>query len=286
MHTALRFIRRRSLIAGLLLMFVYTWPIDLAHSGALPLHVPFPVYITLGWGFVFAALLVSGLSLGRAGALALLRRYAIWRVGWRWYLAALGLFPALFLAAASLTAALSRTPPDFSAAYAYRIFGAQARLPLLVLPFFLFEMLTNGEEMGWRGFVLPRLQAKYSALRASLILGLVWGFWHLPKFLAPGSSTPIAWFLLKMLAEAVLFTWLYNNTRGSLLLVTLFHAAGNTAGMFLPLSGSAYPAAVMLELLAAASVIAAAGPQSLSRSAPPQALHDRQAAQAAPAPGD
>ena len=94
----------------------------------------------------------------------------------------------------------------------------------------------NGEEVGWRGYVLPRLQAKYNALVSSLIVGVIWGLWHIPKFLAPGNTSPFGWFMIKVIADAVLYTWLYNNTKGSLLLATLFHAAGNTAGVFLPVT--------------------------------------------------
>ena len=69
--------------------------------------------------------------------------------------------------------------------------------------------------------MLPRLQAKHSALASSLILGLVWGFWHLPKYLAPDYSGSFALNMVKFLTEAILYTWLFNNTRGSLLLTTV-----------------------------------------------------------------
>jgi len=98
--------------------------------------------------------------------------------------------------------------------------------------------VTNGEEIGWRGYVLPRLQAKHTALAASLILGVIWGFWHLPKFLSHWNTVSFAWFMVHTLAGSVLYTWMYNGTKGSLLLVTLFHASANTAGMFVPKFGS------------------------------------------------
>ena len=162
--------------------------------------------------------------------LAVVKRFLIWRVGWKWYLAAFLLYPAIFVSAVLLNAAFTQTPMDFSTVAAHRIFGASASLPMFILPFFIFDALTNGEEMGWRGYVLPRLQAKHSALVSSLILGVVWGFWHLPKYLAPGNTGSFALGMVKILADAVLYTWLYNNTKGSLLLVTFLHAAGNTGG--------------------------------------------------------
>jgi uncharacterized protein len=258
MNALKRKLKKHSLAAGLLLMFLLTWPIDLANAGILPWRVPFAIYIFLGWGFILAALLMTAITLGRQAAFDLLKRFLIWRVHWKWYLAAFLLFPTIYTGAVWLATALAGSPPDFSTVMAYQIFGSAANLPLLVLPFFLFDAITNGEEMGWRGYVLPRLQARTNALTASLILGLIWGFWHLPKFLASGSAGSFGLYMVKMTAESVLYTWLYNRTKGSLLLVTILHAAGNTAGVFLPV-GSALTGhnlnviftAILLEILLA-----------------------------------
>jgi membrane protease YdiL (CAAX protease family) len=269
------FLRRHSLIIGIALMFLLTWPIDLSNSGALPFKLPFALYIMLGWGFIVAALTMTGLTQGRHGVSALLKRFLIWRVGWPWYLVALLLLPAITLLAVVLNAALTQSALDFSSVFAYKIFGPSANLPLFVLPFLLFDAITNGEEMGWRGYVLPRLQAKHSALLASLLLGVIWGLWHWPKFLATGPTSLFALFVVDTTAKAVLYAWLYNNTRGSLLLVTLFHAAGNTAGAFLPVANtttaentSTLLLVLVLEILAAALVTVVAGPARLVRGAP------------------
>lgn len=266
------FLKRNSLIAGILLMFLLTWPIDLANSGVIPVQVPFAIAILLGWGFIFAALIMTGLTLGKKAVVELLKRFLLWRVSWKWYLLALLYFPAVSLAAVFLNAGLSGSPVDFSEVFAYRIFGPGASLPLLVIPFLLFDAVTNGEEMGWRGYVLPRLQARRSALVSSLVVGLIWGLWHYPKFLAPGNTSSFPVFLVGMLPQAVLYTWLYNNTRGSLLLVTLFHAAGNTAGVFLPVATTVsgenlatQSFVIPLHFLAAILVTALAGPAHLSR---------------------
>ena len=272
------FLRRHSLVIGLFLMFLFTWPIDLANSGVVPFQVPFAVYILLGYGFIFASLIMTGLTLGRGAVVALLKRYLIWRVGWQWYLAALLLYPGILLASVLLNAALTQTPLDFSAVFAHQIFGPSANLPLFVLPFLLFDAIANGEEIGWRGYVLPRLQKNYTALVSSLIVGVIWGLWHFPKFLAPGNTSPFAWFMVRIVADAVVYSWMYNNTKGSLLLVTLLHAASNTAGVFLPVANTvsggnlnAYLIQVGLEVLAAILVVVAAGPVHLSRTAARQA---------------
>ena len=267
-----QFLQRHSLAAGIVLMFLVTWTIDLSVAGVLPFHVPMPLALSVGWGFVLVALLMTGLTLGRPAVLALCRRYLMWRVNWRWYGVALLLLPALQLIAVLLTARLSGPPLDFSRAMIGRVAPPGAPVALLVIPWLLFELLTNGEEMGWRGYVLPRLQARHNALVASLIVGALWGIWHLPKFLVAGahSDRSLAWFVAAHLALAVLYTWLYNNTRGSLLLVSLFHACGNTAGMFLPVTlgvvgGVGDNLLVLLIWAAAAAVVLVVGPARLSR---------------------
>ena len=271
------FLRRHSLILGLLLMFVLTWPIDLSNAGVLPFRVPFAVYIFLGWGFIFAALIMTGLTLGKEGVINLLRRYLLWRVNGKWYLVAFFLIPGLNYLAVLLNAVFTQTPIDYSSALAYDIFGPSANLLLLIVPFFLFDAIANGEEMGWRGYVLPRLQAKHSALIASLILAILWAFWHVPKFVTHWNTITFFWFIVDEIAKAILMTWMYNNTRGSLLLVTLFHASFNTAGLLLPIANNLTDTNMnmrafisLLELIAAVIVVIYAGPDQLSRTEPKQ----------------
>ena len=277
MKSFTEFLKRHSLVIGLFLMFLFTWPIDLASSGILPIQFPYVVYLFLGWGFVFAAVIMTGLTLGKEGVVSLLKRYLQWRVGWKWYLAAFGLVPVLWIAGVYLYAALTGVSPDFSTVVAYKIFGKSANLPLFVLPFFLVDLISNGEEIGWRGYVLPRLQTKYNALTSTMILGVVWAFWHLPKFLTSFNIIFFAWFSLHVMAFAVILTWLYNNTKGSLLLVAIAHAASNTVGNFVPVANTAsdenmgaYITIVLLEIAAAVVVTVISGPARLSRTEPKQ----------------
>ncbi len=230
------FLKQHSLAVGLVLMFLYTWTIDLSNSGVLPFKIPFFVVLTLGWGFIFVSLLMTWLTLGKEAMKTLFTRFFIWRVGWKWWLVAILLLPALRFAAIPLTAWLTGVPADYSHPMIRDVVPLDAPLLMLVVPWIIFEILTNGEEMGWRGYVLPRLQAKYNALVASLIVGVIWAAWHLPKFFGTGLSgeRSFVWFTVAHLALAVLYTWLYNNTCGSLLLVTLFHASSNTFGVFMP----------------------------------------------------
>lgn len=277
--TGSNFLKRHDLPIGIILMFALTWPIDLALAaesrGMLPFSVPFPVAMSVGYGFVAASLIMTGLLKGKKGVLALLRRFLMWRVGIRWYLAVLGLYPLIYLAAIGLHILLGGQKPDITDSMAYQLFGPATSV-LFVVPFLLFNMLVNGEEIGWRGYVLPRLQWRYNALLSSLIIGVIWSAWHIPKFLVAGYDTPLGWYLIMTVARAVLFTWVYNGTRGSLLLVTLFHAAVNTAYVFLPVAPHGagqeriYVLAVVIECIAALLVTVVAGPSKLSRTHPQQ----------------
>jgi len=276
MNTITGFLRRYSLSVGILLMFLFTWPIDLANSGVLSFQVPFIIYIFLGWGFIFASLFMTGVTLGKEAGITLLKRFRIWRVSWKWYLVIL-LVPTIQIISIILNSLISKTSIDFSSVFAYQIFGPTANLPLLVIPFLFFDAIANGEEMGWRGYVLPRLQAKYNALISSLILGAIWGIWHFPKFLAPGNTSSFWLFMVKIIVEAVLYTWLYNNTNGSLLLVVLFHASGNVGGIFLPIANTLTDEntgvliiQIIIEILVAISVVIYAGAERLSKTEPKQ----------------
>ena len=272
MDKTIAFLKRHSLVLGILLMFALTWPIDLANSGIVPIQIPFIVYLFLGWGFIFASVIMTGLTLGKDGVVALLKRYVQWRAGWQWYLAAFLLTPSLIVLAVYLNAALIGVSPDFSTVMAHKIFGELATLPLFILPFFLVDLISNGEEIGWRGYALPRLQTRYSALTSTLILGVIWGFWHLPKYLSHWNTVSFAWFIVHAMAYAVILTWLYNNTKGSLLLVAISHASSNTAGVFMPMANtvsgenmSAYVIFVLLEVITAVMIVIGNGAEWLSR---------------------
>jgi len=266
------FLKRHSLVIGIILMFLYTWTIDLSHSGVLPFKIPIAVGLTVGWGFIFVSLFMTWLTLGKEAMKTLFKRFFLWRVDGKWYLMAILLMPALRFAAIPLTAWLTSVPTDYSHQMIREFVPLDWPLLALLISWILFEVFTNGEEMGWRGYVLPRLQAKYNALVSSLALGVIWSVWHLPKFFGTGSSEgrSFFWFTVYTVSVAVLYTWLYNNTRGSLLLVTLFHASGNTVGMFLPVKfavagGILSNLETIFFVIAAIIVTILAGPERLSR---------------------
>jgi len=260
-------IGRHPLLAFIVLTYGLTWPYMVVEAlgswNMIPFRLPFALLIPMGYGPTFAALIVVGALHGKAGIRALLRPLLIWRVGAGWYLMTLVGVGVL----AGLTLAL------------YYIFGGPplARPPrswmLLVnaLALFLIGGMLNGEEIGWRGFALPYLQARHSALVASLIVGVFWALFHLPLFFVNGDSfanTPPLAFLARMLASAVLFTWIFNNTRGSLLIAYLLHAAVNTWPRIVPIDALVGPYAWLpsgVFCLAAVVVLVVYGPMRLSR---------------------
>jgi uncharacterized protein len=226
---------RHPLVFYFIIAYAGSWliwlPLALSEdgSGLLPFSSP----LLLAW-FGFAAFLgpflsgfvMTGATEGRAGVGRLLRRFVLWRVGLGWYLfVLLGAPSILALAAVLLPGALG----------SFEGLAPLAPLPLVIL--FVFVFFLGGplaEEPGWRGFALPRLQRLYGPLVGSLILAPLWALWHLPLFFVPAWETPptILNFILYLTAVTVMtivFTWVFNNTKGSLLIAILLHAAVDTS---------------------------------------------------------
>lgn len=236
--------KRYPTLSYFLLAFLISWGILLpevaAERGWLSTHLPPPLLVLAGFGPALAALLVAFASQGRKGLRDLRNRLTRVRVGVFWYLLALLLPIAIFLASLGIHLALGGEV-NWKATAIREMAGDSTAAPwLLFIPALLLQaLILLGEELGWRGFALPRLQAKDNALIASLITGVAWALWHLPMAFAPAtgaliSQVPLLWFGIDILASSFLFTWVFNNTRGSLLPVLLLHAANNTAAMFLP----------------------------------------------------
>ncbi len=181
------------------------------------------------FGPLVAALLLTGLLDGRKGLAQLWNGMLIWRVHPGWYAFALLGTVAVALGAIGIYVGLEGETPQFN---------DPAQL-YLVIPVFLYVLFLSvaGEETGWRGYALPRLQARWGSLGASVVIGLVWGVWHLPLFFMAGNfhaQIPLGLFVLQDVALSIVMTWLFNGTGGSLLLVHLFHAASNTTIGVLP----------------------------------------------------
>lgn len=252
-------------------MFAFTWPLELilaAQSrGWLPFHFPSFLGLFVGFGFVFAAVIASAMVDGRKGVVELLARLLIWRVGWLWYALAL-LGPAVFfLAAIGVHVLLGGAPPDFSQPFVRQLVPPSFSLAVAALVFLLFQIFVNGEEFGWRGYALPRLQSRYAPLFATLIVGAVASVWHVPKYLTIGDPhlLPFWFFMLHTTMTAIFFTWIFNRTKGSLLLVILLHAGNNTGIVMLPIMPASINdtrpliIAYVLQIVAAIVLVAFAG---------------------------
>ncbi|MDT0348778.1 hypothetical protein [Pseudonocardia charpentierae] len=155
-------LRRHPVLGGFILMFACTWPIDLwaaADShGWTALHIPPVLQLLVGYGFVVAALIATGIVDGRGGIRTLLRRFLIWRVGLRWYVVVLLGFAVVDLTAIALYIVLGGAVPDFAHPFAVQIMPPGTNLWAAAPLFLLFGAFTNAEEIGWRGYALPRLQ--------------------------------------------------------------------------------------------------------------------------------
>ena len=216
---------RRSLLAFVLLTFLISWTAwgVLSMIGTEPgINLGGVLWLLGGLGPPIAAVIVTRMTDGSQSTRQLLRRLLRWRVGWRWYGVAV-LLPGLVVIGTIIIDAQIRritTPlpsPEFV---------------LLFVGLIVASAIIGGglEEIGWRGFALPRLQASLDAFTASLAIGVVWMIWHAPLFIVPGavqSDLPVLPFVVQGIALAVVFTWLYNSTRGSLLLAVLLHGSFN-----------------------------------------------------------
>jgi membrane protease YdiL (CAAX protease family) len=178
------------------------------------------------------AFIVSSVYSTIPGVRAHLVTYIKPRGPFGYYLLALVLFPAIWILGYFLSRALGMEV-QFSN---YPLFDA--RLLGMVILFFLYNFIYGGlsEEPGWRGFALPRLQVKFSPLVSALILGVLWAVWHAPARFGgmeakSVSDTIVEWVLIVLVS--VIFTWLFNRTKGSILVTALVHPAMNTTGNFL-----------------------------------------------------
>lgn len=152
-----------------------------------------------------------------------------WRVGARWYVLVFLLPIGITFAAVYLNVAKGSPAPPAS------VFAVSELL--LLIPGLVIITMIQGpftEEPAWRGFYLPRFQAKYSSLVASLIIGVIWWSWHIPRMVSdPTGQRPPLQFLALNVAFSILYTWIYNNAKASLFLIALLHGVTNTFAAFL-----------------------------------------------------
>jgi uncharacterized protein len=250
---------RHPLLFFVLIAYAGTWVVWLPFLisadgiGLMSFSSPLPLIVTGGLGTftgpALAAFIMTGVTEGRAGIRRLLQKIVLWRVGLRWYLfALLGLPMIMTLGAIVVPGNLASFEPMDP------IF-----LLLAYLPFFVYPALIIGgplgEEPGWRGFALPRLQQLQGPLVGSLILGVIWTFWHVaPVWLASWYGAGIlniynlVLYLLFITAWTIVMTWVFNNTKGSLFMAIVVHT-----------SVDAFPNAILWPLLPASLAVTSYG---------------------------
>jgi len=235
---------RTRLILFFIITFFLSWLFWFCGAGGNTLfHV-------LGmFGPAITALILVIVCEGSSQAKRIFSNLVRWRVGYRWYLFVFG--SALLI---PLLAILI-----FSWQGGTIIQTNNPRQWYLIIPAFIQILILNvlGEEIGWRGYALPRLQRRFTPIVSSLILGAVWWLWHLPLFLIEGNfhqQIPLSLFFLQSTTLSILMTWLYNRTHEGLLIIHLFHTASNTFLGVLPImpentQGSLVPLWIAVALL-------------------------------------
>jgi len=224
-------IDQHRLVSFVGIAYAFTWTVQgaLAYSG---MEASWTHSILIGFG-AFGPPVAAGVVVWASGGS--LRTWVSqlfkWRIGAKWWVIALGL-PFVVLAAGVALFVLAGGPIDFSA----------IQSPFIYVFAMVWGTVWGGgqEELGWRGFMLPALQDRFSALVSSLLVGVTWAGWHLPLFLNPTTthggwalSQQLLW-MVSIFAGSILWTWMYNSTGGSILSVAVFHAGINSMGIFHP----------------------------------------------------
>lgn len=222
-------LKENPILAFFVLTFISAWSLWLP----LGLLAPENYVLTLpgAWAPTLAAIILTSLTEGRDGVRLFLKKVLHWRVGFQWYLVVLFGIAAIAYVAIALGTLFGFSAPEISLPYGLPREALIGFLPI----FFLTNIFVGGpiaEDIGWRGYVLPKIREKMSTLNASLLIGVIWAIWHLPYFIFPAWSSvvgkvPFIWFALLTTGWSVLFAWVYVNTE-SILMPILFHAAINT----------------------------------------------------------
>ena len=262
------FVKKYPTISFFVLSMIFGTAVSLTvATGLLP-----PVAAQLGAISSSLAAIILVVVEGRKGGLReLLGRFLIWRVGIQWWAFAL-LFTII---------------PSVAALYLFNLLGGPpvdwSGLPPLytVVPTFIILTVAAGigEEFGWRGFLLPRLQTRHNALISSLIVGAIWAIWHIPLFFIKGTGQydiqsqggllpAILGYSIFVIFSSIQFTWVFNNTKGSVLLAAVMHGATNAWGGYIDVFRGHFGGIltfVVVSVLVSIIIVLMAGPTNLSR---------------------
>lgn len=213
----------RNLILFFLITFSWSWSFWL-----LAILFPTSVLLYIGiFGPFVGAFSLTYLNKRKEGVKKLWKRGWDYKIGKKWFLVIFLLWPSIIGSAFLLAIFIEGKTPTLL--YFSQIW--------LIFPFFIETYLSSlAEEFGWRGFAIDRLQAKWNALVSSIILGVIWGFWHVPLHIVQGISFLFMVIYVPMvILLSILFTWLYNNTDGNVFGAILFHTMINLTAQIFPI---------------------------------------------------
>ncbi len=218
-----------SLLKFFLLTYAVMWTCFITVAVAIPAGTPVGHVLLLLGAFApsLAALWLTARIEGGAAVETLLRRVIQWRVAGRWYLFAAGYVAAIKLSVALIYRVATGEWPRFG----------QESVGIILAAIVFSTPFQAGEEIGWRGYALPRLAARFGLARASLLLGLIWACWHLPQFFIREADTyrqSFFLYVLQVTALSVAMAWLWERTGRSLLLPMLMHSAVNNSKDIVP----------------------------------------------------
>ncbi len=255
---------KSNLIGYFFLAYSISWalgiPLALAKQGMIQPIFPKWFHYLVAYGPMLAALIMTFVTQGQSGLQELWKRIIKWRVGVVWWVVALSPLIMGFLVAIVINM-LTNDCISISDLGTVR-FLPPLGIGALFLWIFTFGL---GEEIGWRGFVLPRLQKDYNAFFATTILTFFWALWHLPQFFYVFEASIAPGWLIGLFAGAIVFTWLFNNTEGSILIVAMFHGCFNYISA--SSAGNGLLAAIVstMVIIWAVIVVLLYKPQTLSR---------------------
>lgn len=263
---------RISLPLFFILLFAVSWigavPMVLASWNGTKLSTPvrlLQVLMLFGPGLV--AVFVTAINEGKKGVRALLGALLKWRVGLHWYLIAL-LGPLVLFVAARQIALLFGS--------SLTALKAPSALLSVFASSFVAYLFLNTEELAWRGYALVKLQAKYGAMIASSIVGVLWGVFHLPIFWIKGghpAGYPFLAFMVMIISMTFIFTWVFNGTKGSVLIVHLLHQSFNSWADAIPfyprVCGTFVPLMITIVILFVVAILVS----STKRNSPSLEVH-------------
>ena len=233
-----QWMREHPLFSFFFMAYAFSWilliPWVVSGWGILPQPIHSPLlFAAHTFGPTLAAYVMFRITEGQEGWLRLRSRIRQFRVGWKWYVLILVGIPTMILVGMLVmpeaAASFQGLPKYFLVSYPF----------LFVLVFFGGGPL--GEEIGWRGFALPRMQSRFGPLKATLLLGVLWALWHFPEFFSsaqlggPGTGLSAFYihlpiFLVMVVAITIIMTWVFNHTGGSVFIAILLHASFDTFG--------------------------------------------------------